>query len=93
MTPPGTRKVQVLLGMKPIWDRLWLKTFTRWMDWLTITSIMLPSGQVEVHSIILCRMNPSRSAKIHTIAVGMHQVEGQKQFLSPSDESILLEMG
>ena len=56
-------------------------------------SIILLSGQVEVHFVVLCRMIPIRSARKYIIAVGMHQAEGQRQCLSPSDESVFLEIG
>ena len=48
-----------------------------WIGQLQLArSIMLPSGQVEVHFVVLCRTIPIRSARKYTIAVGMHQTEG-----------------
>jgi hypothetical protein len=80
--------VNVFPGKKPIWDRLLPKTFSGLSP-----SIMLLSGQVEVHFVVLCRTIPIRSARKYIITVGMHQVEGQRQCLSLSDEPILLEIG
>jgi len=82
--------VNVLPGKKPITDHLWPYTFPRWMDWPPSTINYAPQwhnrGPLASY---LCRTIPIRGARRYTTAVKIRQAEGQRQFPSPSEESIL----